>query len=799
MSETKNLKLFKHDEPLETNENQFDIKKSLHDNWDKLDEFAGKVNTKTAEIENKQKQHDTDISNIKQEQQDQNSKIENNTVENKDNTELLNQIMGLLPSTKGEGEHVTLQDTGEARFKNFQVQGNSKQETRSGKNKFDINLFTNNTLITDKDSDTGSFKLSNAWASLVMNNTNVVKIFKANTKYKIIVDITLLSKPSNLSQTIYIGSLLALQKAGVPSISILGIDRAIKENWQVDETKHIETIFTTPNDLSEFGLIGYCYYTDNNKAEGSFKFENVMLLEVTEQDETFEPYGASPSLEFPSKIRNVGDNINWFNKDGNVITSIDTEKTPIETGVKVTVKAKGTAKYCVMKLGGSELLGKTFILHGEARFSGKNNGLIGLYFGTESNFNIQWITDTNYLTIESSKFKRVFTVPDTFPEGSDTIYILLYANARSTETKVGDYVEYRDLKIKEDSQVTAYSPYGCGNTEVIVCNKNVANLNIVDTQFRAKTEKINNNTFKVTNTSVEATAYGQVEMYLQKNKQYTIFMQAEGKDIENAKISIMKDYNGKGYIKADITNYFTFTTEQEKLVILMYPTNKGNLQGLETIFKIMIVEGNNTQQEFNDNEQQSILFPLTEGQRLYKGDYLAEDGIHHVRNQIVLDGTEGWQLGGSGNNLINQRFYLANNDIKPNGAILCNYFKEMYRGNIQITVEDIEACNISNGRYIQIKINKKIASTVDEFKNWIKQKKNEGNPITLECEVESEIIEPYTQEQQEAYNKLKKLYSYNEQTNIFSKDEISPIFNVEAIKNLNATFAQLSATMLERS
>lgn len=799
MSETKNLKLFKHNEPLETNENQFDIKKSLHDNWDKLDEFAGIVNTKTVEIENKQKQHDTDISNIKQEQQDQNSKIESNTTENKDNTELLSQIMGLLPSTKGEGEHVTLQDTGEARFKNFQVQGDSKQETRSGKNKFDINLFTNNTLITDKDSDTGSFKLSNAWASLVMNNTNVVKIFKANTKYKIIVDITLLSKPSNLSQTIYAGSLLALQKAGVPSISILGIDRAIKENWQVDEIKHIETIFTTPNDLSEFGLIGYCYYTDNNKAEGSFKFENVMLLEVTEQDETFEPYGASPSLEFPSKIRNVGDNINWFNKDGNVITSIDTEKTPIETGAKVTVKAKGAFKYCVMKLGGSELLGKTFILHGEARFSGKNDGLISFYFGTESNFNIQWITDTNYLTIESSKFKRVFTVPDTFPEGSDTIYILLYANARSTETKVGDYVEYRDLKIKEDSQVTAYSPYGCGNTEVIVCNKNVANLNIVDTQFRAKTEKINNNTFKVTNTSVEATAYGQVEMYLQKNKQYTIFMQAEGKDIENAKISIMKDYNGKGYIKADITNYFTFTTEQEKLVILMYPTNKGNLQGLETIFKIMIVEGNNTQQEFNDNEQQSILFPLTEGQRLYKGDYLAEDGIHHVRNQIVLDGTEGWQLGGSGNNLINQRFYLANNDIKPNGAILCNYFKEMYRGNTQITVEDIEACNISNGRYIQIKINKKIASTVDEFKNWIKQKKNEGNPITLECEVESEIIEPYTQEQQEAYNKLKKLYSYNEQTNIFSKDEISPIFNVEAIKNLNATFAQLSATMLERS
>ena len=762
MSETKNLKLFKHDEPLETNENQFDIKKSLHDNWDKLDEFAGKVNTKTAEIENKQKQHDTDISNIKQEQQDQNSKIENNTVENKEQADLLNQIVNIFPTATGEGEYVTLDNTAEARFKKFQVQGNSKQETRSGKNAIK-----------------GFYRRTARTITWYIDKNKLEK-----TMYFSLIASKELSKTNTIFFNAIDGSLTAINKS---AMVIKANEKSIR---QIDFTE--EELNTLKN--SDKDIILQIYENNTEIDYTTITFSEVMLANSNNTD--YEQYGASPSPEYPSKIRNVGDDVNLFNKDENVIISVDTEKTPIETGAKVTVKAKGAAKYCVMKLGGSELLGKTFILHGEARFSGKNDGLIGLYFGTESNFNIQWITDTNYLTIESSKFKRVFTVPDTFPEGSDTIYILLYANSRSTEAKVGDYVEYRDLKIKEGTQATAYSPYGCSNTEVIVCNKNVANLNIVDTQFRAKTEKINNNTFKVTNTSVEATAYGQVEMYLQKNKQYTIFMQAEGKDIENAKISIMKDYNGKGYIKADITNYFTFTTEQEKLVILMYPTNKGNLQGLETIFKIMIVEGNNTQQEYNDNEQQSILFPFTEGQRLYKGDYLAEDGIHHTRKKIVLDGTERWQLGSSGNNLINQRFYLANNDIKPNGAILCNYFKEMYRGSLQITVEDIEACNISNGRYIQIKINKKIASTVDEFKNWIKQKKNEGNPLTFECELDKEEVEPYTQKQQEAYNQQKKLHSYNEQTNIFSKDEISPVFNVEAIKNLNATFAQLSATML---
>ena len=721
----------------------------------------------------------TDLQAIKQEQQDQNSKIENNTVENKDNTELLNQIMGLLPSTKGEGEHVTLQDTGEARFKNFQVQGDSKQETRSGKNKFDINLFTNNTLITDKDSDTGSFKLSNAWASLVMNNTNVVKIFKANTKYKIIVDITLLSKPSNLSQTIYIGSLLALQKAGVPSISILGIDRAIKENWQVDEIKHIETIFTTPNDLSEFGLIGYCYYTDNNKAEGSFKFENVMLLEVTEQDETFEPYGASPSPEYPSKIRNVGDNINWFNKDGNVITSIDTEKTPIETGAKVTVKAKGASKYCVMKLGGSELLGKTFILHGEARFSGKNDGLISFYFGTESNFNIQWISDTNYLTIESSKFKRVFTVPDTFPKGSDTIYIFLYANARSTETKVGDYVEYRNLKIEEGTQATAYSPYNCGNAEITVGNKNLANTKIIK----------NTNIITVNEDgSITLANNSNTAGYASTGKKLNEL--CKGLKVgDTAYLKLITTSTNNIYLQGKANQYW-LGNNSNKITKDMLEDTVIVYGGYNKTDKLQIQITKNTIGDYAQNKQQTIVFPFTEGQRLHKGDYLAEDGIHHTRKKIVLDGTEAW---GQYNRGTTDFFGVALkvSDIKSGQTIMCNKLIED-GSKIYSTNGEAVGCLTDNYLYICIKrvrigatINTTFEECLELFKQYLTNCYNKGEPFIIEYGLINEENEPYTPEQQEAHNQLKKLHSYNEQTNIFSKDEINPIFNVEAIKNLN--------------
>ena len=65
MSETTNLKLFKHDNP-STNENQFDVNKALNQNWDKLDEFAGEVNDKVIEIEDNIEGQGLDIDELQQ-------------------------------------------------------------------------------------------------------------------------------------------------------------------------------------------------------------------------------------------------------------------------------------------------------------------------------------------------------------------------------------------------------------------------------------------------------------------------------------------------------------------------------------------------------------------------------------------------------------------------------------------------------------------------------------------------------------------------------------------------------------
>lgn len=102
MSETTNLKLFKHDNP-ETNENQFDVEKALNENWDKIDGEAGKVDTKLSKLE-----------------------IEN--IELKSENERLKEDLKGLPTGTFSGESIDLNDSAEMRLQSLGICGNSRQE-----------------------------------------------------------------------------------------------------------------------------------------------------------------------------------------------------------------------------------------------------------------------------------------------------------------------------------------------------------------------------------------------------------------------------------------------------------------------------------------------------------------------------------------------------------------------------------------------------------------------------------------------------------------------------------------------
>lgn len=196
-------------------------------------------------------------------------------------------------------------------------------------------------------------------------------------------------------------------------------------------------------------------------------------------------------------------------------------------------------------------------------------------------------------------------------------------------------------------------------------------------------------------------------------------------------------------------------------------------------------------------EQQTVTFPLAEGQRLMLGDYLASDGIHHVRKQMELDGTEDWALALTNTDTLT--FQIVNNNLPvkiPNDndeiVMISNYFKGFSRNqfNNDKETESISP-NISNGsKAIIITINKTTAENLNDFKSWLAAQKQAGTPVIVEYVLAEEEIEAYTEEQKTVYNQINSLYSYDEVTNIFSNNEISPIFDVSTFKMITEEFKE---------
>lgn len=697
----------------------------LKENVEKIQKEQTTQNKEIEDLQTDNKKNKTDLQTIKQEQQDQNSKIENNTTENKDNTELLNQIMGLLPSVKGEGEYVTLQDTGEARFKKFEVQGNSKQETRTGKNKLPYPYKDLSSTVI-QDLGDGRLILN---GTLAENTYKVIQTFELKAgKYKIL-----------------------FSKTNIPNGSYILMSG--KTSGQILQGKRANTSFELTNDETVTLGISILKGTYNQAPL------DLMILEATEQDETFEQYGASPSPEFPSKIRNVGDNINLYSKDNaNILnTMIDKQGLGVNAGdtyKTIYIPCKPNTTYTVSKLYDAT----------------KNRFALG-FTDTEPTYSMKvegYITNANVSDL-------------TITTGTNAKYLLAYIWITGGTTTYKEMLD--SIKIEEGVHATAYSPYNCGNAEITVGNKNLANTKIIK----------NTNIITVNEDgSITLANNSNTAGYASTGKKLNEL--CKGLKVgDTAYLKLITTSTNNIYLQGKANQYW-LGNNSNKITKDMLEDTVIVYGGYNKTDKLQIQITKNAIGDYAQNEQQTIVFPFTEGQRLYKGDYLAENGMHHVRKQIVPDGTENWEHDSMGGTETCVCYKYKINDYEgyegtfaPTGKLMCNYLKEQ-----KIYANEQEGIIGGFEPYIFVKVKKSILETPDfpGFKKWLAKRKDEGNPFVIEYPLMQEIIEPYTQEQQEAYNKLKKLHSYNEQTNTFSTNEIGPIFNVEAIKNLNVSVLQ---------
>lgn len=602
---------------------------------------------------------------------------------------------------------------------------------------------------------------------------------------------------------------------------------------------------------------------------------------------------------------------NIFNKNA-IIRSNSITKNALDTGVRITQSIAGQYMYGGIKLGGSELLGKTLRISVNWTKSADNAPYIAVYFGNSSSMVLYSLGGIGV----SGQIKQI-TIPNAFStvgeQVCDTVYILLYSNRDGTGN-VGDYVDYTDLIVTIDNEDMSYEDYGvspspdypseienvegknkfdinqekeifgimlykysyylkpntkytissncpASTTANIYANSNSSNSAVYINKnqtiqsdengyfyilVRFKAYASDNSTFNLYEKVLNGTYYIQLEEGTVATP-YVPYNSLEIKDVgenllnvtltsgtysDGVTITVNKDKSitisgtntstktifyriahnlvvpagdytlsnnnanasAYGFIFYDDGNNFPRTnisnaTFTKDTTIKPYiRIDAGITINNQTIYP-MILKGTYTEETmpaYKPYQEQKVTFPLAEGQKLMEGSYLASDGIHNKRKQVVYNGTENWAF--SPNKVCT--FIKTLPSISKTG--ICTHYKSIKTASVfgidtGIYLETSNSAIISDPRF----------STIDEFKTYLQEQYSNGTPVIVEYKLAEEEIVPYTEEQQEAWDKIENMKLYDGINYIESTAELdikyNYIYKKPSIKNKSSIENEITA------
>jgi len=197
-----------------------------------------------------------------------------------------------------------------------------------------------------------------------------------------------------------------------------------------------------------------------------------IMFEPGEVLHDYEEYGASPSLDFVSKIISIGENENEFDlNDLNVLYSNQSSYLSIAQGIRLinSVKVENEC-FNIFKIADvSNLVGQQFAFTAEWQSSAENNGKVMIGLCDENGQNTILGTFINV-----SGLTETFTIPEITT--SKYLALWLYGNV-SKPTEVGDYIDYINIKVCKGNKIEGYSPFGQGSLVIFNTNKNLAEIN----------------------------------------------------------------------------------------------------------------------------------------------------------------------------------------------------------------------------------------------------------------------------------------------------------------------------------
>ena len=646
MSETTNLKLFKHNEPLETNENQFDVDLALNQNWDKIDDAYGNLNTDIENLQTNDSKQDSLISKLR------NAALNAETEEAK-----------------------SLHVTDANKFGQLEVLGNHEQETREG-----YNLLQNK--LTDTTINGVTFRI-NEDKSVTVNGTATASII-ANLTIGEFEDgsgnVTNFTIPDDVS---------TLKLTGCPSggsNSSYKLDlwdsHGVLKGTDFGEGTNISINSENDRELNRARIIIYSGATVNNL---TFK---PMLVAGTEE-KPYEQYGAMPSPKYPSKVKCLGSNKQLFNKD-----DMDTLQGYIDGSGSIIYNTSnkiayiGCSKNTDITVSGKYLRG--IACYNQVPTYNLKTSIKNINQTTSLTLNTR---DNTYLAVWYYENNSEYTEQEIIDsikveEGTEATSYSPYGQGSTLISKINkNFLNLNNLEVANNNGIDTY---------------NIENAN----QITLKNKATNSGTpysysFQAFKLNLPAGNYNLSAKTETNSTNYRIIIRGKKDGNNTTPAEVLTQNKNNGNFNIDYSQCDEYTIE--------FYTNQAYVEQLATTtyYDIQIQKGN-TATDYIEHQQEDYLLYIQ--QEMLKGDYFAKeaDGWKEVHNwnKVILDETKNYSLA-SNNRYIFVTTLAAVNEMYQINCICDKLTSTSLSTMVSSTEVNLVAVNESN---INIKPNNEITT-----------------------------------------------------------------------------------------
>ena len=611
--------------------------------------------------------------------------------------------------------------------KRLNIEGNSKQDKREGYNKF-LNTFVSTTsngitLTMDKD------KMHFEGTSTASTNFRISKKIPSE----------LLGKTATL--TVFGLENTTFANAGFKKTST-GANILIVNTVQNSTTVEITQEMIDAADIFDF------FITSGKTVNADIY---IQLVEGTEE-KPYESYGVSPSIDYPSEVKSVGDNISIFDFENTTYINESAKITHIKNPNEIIITNTNTTQ--------------TRVYIQNVPVDANKVCSLSMDIINESGITVEigWIGSGKSIktNVKNGRISETFTNITT---GLFSFYLM------SAGT-----VTFKNLKI-EYGQPTPYSPYGQGSIEMSMDNGNSS-----DGELELGT--IEGATGNATDNPARMRSKNFIEV--DNTLKYTI----TSSENSNVKIFIFEYDKNKTYISRTSESWLTMPYQY-------------NPRSNTKYIKIVITYIDNTNIDITkdielkiyDKFQSNILYTQKPFRAIgdVRDRFAKKDGAWYEEHNIaryIFTGDETWNVWDTGtsgykryaNTLLFKSLAKPATSAKVKAYISSNYLSCVTAENTYYCEDGI---SIDAGSNLIIYIDDlKEETTSSALKTKLLELYNAGTPLYVDYVLATPTLIECTPEQVEALNDIYSAYGEG-LTNITCTDEVEPV--IEIIKETKET------------